>query len=245
MNDYQKQRLTQLRATSFDSLSDVEKKELEMLETIEKMEKQIVEKDSMIGKRDTELDNLKRDLAKMSDGKDKTALEERIKEKEEALEIAKAGLQALKDAQKTNLEHTKTFPSQAPEHGEPADPDEIARLQKAARANDKIKAAVETAVNNMTDEQYNRYKSDPKFKLAVLKEAIPDGDIGVRSPWDDETETKGAPPKSDEDSIKELFGRQVRNGRQLPPGISGRPGQPGRVGGIPPTNERLIDTRTY
>lgn len=252
MNDIQKQRLEQLKSTTSDSLAESEKSELAMLETIEKMSKQIDEKDSMIGKRDTELDNLKKDLAKYSDGKEKDSLEARIKEKEEALDIAKAGLQALKDAQKINFENANKFPKQTPEHGGNVDPTDIARLEKAARTNEQASKAVTLAVNNMTDEEYDKYDEsspwyDPEFKLTILKMAVPDGEKRARSPWGKESEPKGAPPKSAEERLKELFGQQVRNGRSLPPGMSGNPGRPGLVGAgnVPPPRERPIDTSTF
>jgi vacuolar-type H+-ATPase subunit I/STV1 len=223
MNEAQKQRLGQLEAMSSADLTEADKKELAMLRTIERMEKQIIEKDSMIGKRDTELDNLKKASAQASAGKEKDEIEDRIKEKEEALEIAKAGLQALKEAQETNLEIAKRISSNDTGYKERVDPAEIIKLKKLVKADPAAKEKMDKALSEMTDAERN----NPVFIKQCLEQVVSVGEKDAASFWDDVDEPEGAPQKSAEDRLKELFSTQVSNGRRLPPGISGLPGHPG------------------
>lgn len=223
MNEAQKQRLGQLEAMSSADLTEADKKELAMLRTIERMEQQIIEKDSMIGKRDTELDDLKKASAQASAGKEKDAIEDRIKEKEEALEIAKAGLQALKEAQETNLEIAKRISSNDTGYKERVDPAEIIKLKKLVKADPAAKEKMDKALSEMTDAERN----NPVFIKQCLEQVVSVGEKDAASFWDDVDEPEGVPQKSAEDRLKELFSTQVSNGRRLPPGISGLPGHPG------------------
>lgn len=246
MTEAQKQRLSELKAKKPEELEDHEKDHLELLETMEKMAKQIEEKDSLLGKRATDLDNLKKDLEKATDGKEKEALEKRIKEMEEALEISRVGLQALKDAQEQHSKMSEKFPKRSPGHGGDVDPAEIAGLEKKVKASEEAKAAVEKAVSEMTDEEWSRYQADPAYKKQILQFALPAGDSGVRNPWGEEEEPGGEPPKSAEDRMRELFGKQAGNGQRLPPNSSGRGGRGGRVidPNKPTRKERPVDNRT-
>lgn len=248
MTDAQKTRQTELKAKNAEGLTDAEKSELELLDTIEKQANQITEKDSLIGTRATELDNLKKELEQAKDGSsEKEALEQRIAEKQEAIDTANAGLSAIKEAQAQTQKLAEKFPTHKPGDGGDADPKEIARLETAAKGNETATATLTRAVENMTDEEYQRYRTDPSYKLSVLKMAVPEGEPGARTPWADEEEPGGAPPKTEEDRLKELFGEKVNNGRNLPPGSSGRPGHPGYIppSDKPKARERTVDARTY
>lgn len=248
MNEAQKQRLAALKAMKAEELSDAEKSELELLTAMEKMAKQIVEKDSLLGTRATELDNLKKDLEKAKDGKEKDALEERIKEKEDALEIAKAGLQALKDAQELNAKNAERFTKLGPGHGESVDPKELEALEAKAYGDEKIRAEVEKQYKGWDQKDKDAFRNDPKFRKLVFEGVLgTGGDQGDDSPWGAGVKkAEGETNESAEERIKRLFGQQARNGQQLPPFASGRMGH-GRRGedsSKPVRSQRPVDTRT-
>lgn len=247
MNEVQKKRLEELRARKPEELEQAEKTELDLLITIEKMATQITEANSMLGKRATELDNLNKELEKLKDGPEKKALEDRIKEKEEALELARVGLKSLTEAQEQSKKIAEQFPAKSSGHGDHVDPAAVDALEKKAKESPEAKAAVEKAFSAMTAEEKTQFKTDIAFRKKFFEMALPAGDESDDSPWSKEKDGEGViPSKTQEDRLKELFNTGNRNGSRLPPSSSWRAGRtpshsdPNR----PVRRERPVDNRT-
>lgn len=246
MTDVQKTRLEALRGKSESELTDSEKTELGLLVTIEKQDKQITEKDSVIGKRATEIDNLKKEIESAT-GKEKTALEQRLAEKEESISTLKEGLAALKEAKETNSSIAGKLSQEKPGHGDAVDPKELEELERKAFEDEEAKAAIEDLYKNMDGDDKKAYRTDPVFRKGIFERVLgTEGDETDDSPWGSAVKKKeGTPQKTAQERLEELFNGTKEKHRNLPPMSSGRGGR----GRVKPTNmpkpaDRAVDDRT-
>lgn len=245
MNPEQKARLEALRAKSASELTEVEKTELNLLGIIEKQDQRIIEKDTLIGTRATELDNLKKELDGKT-GKDKENLEARIAEKQESVDTLKEALQALKEARETNTDLVGKISHKNPGHGDAVDPKELQELERRAFEDEEAKAAIEELYKNMDDDDKKAYRSDPAFKKGIFERVLSDlGDNTDDSPWGSAVKKEeGTPHETVKERIDELFDGRKNNHRKLPPNSSGRGGR-GRTNStaMPRPTERPVDER--
>lgn len=244
MNQEQKDRLKALSAKSADELTDAEKTELDLLKIIEKQDQRITEKDTLIGTRATELDNLKKELEGKT-GKDKENLEARIAEKQESIDTLKEALQALKEARETNTDLAGKISHKNPGHGDAVDPEELKALKAAAYADEGVRKEVEEAVEALDEEDWNAFQSDKEFQKLFLQRFVNPGDKTKRSLWGDVVKAdEGAPQKTAKERLDELFEGKKNNHRKLPPNSSGRGGR-GRINStaMPQRAERPVDER--
>lgn len=245
MTSEQKARLETLRAMS--DLSDAEKAELELLSVIEKQDKQIAEKDSLIGAKATENDELKKRIESAT-GKEKEDLEKLLADKEDALNTVKAGLDAMKEASKFSMEALGKISTQDLGHGDSVDPEALKALENKAYSDPQVRNEVEKLCEDMDDEDWNAFQSDPKFKQLILQKALGDeGEKADRSPWGSGVKKdEGAPAETAEERMKRLFDNEHRNRGKLPPRSSGRGGRGrGSLPEMPKAAEREVDTRSH
>ena len=238
-----KAKLEALRAKAAEDLTETEKAELALLVTIEKQAGQITEKDSLIGTKGTEIETLKASIATKT-GKEKTALEDQLASKEEALSTMTLGLDALKEAHKINA---AAISPEKPGHGDTVDPKEVEALEAKAYANPKVREEVEKRIEELEDEDWERFQNSLEFKKLFLQTALGSvGDETGRSPWGRGVKKdEGVPEESDKDRVARLFKQEGSNHRRLPPSTSGRGGRGGRgLPGMPKAKERPVDTRT-
>ena len=245
MTPEQKAKLEGLRAKKLEDLSETEKTELDLLATIEKQLKQITEKDSLIGTKATEIEQLRAAVEGKS-GKDKESAEELLKAKEEAMETMKMGLDALKDAHKITAESISKKPEESG-HRETVDPEELKTLEVKAYANAEVRAEIENFYKGMEPEDKLAYRTDDAFKKKVLERFVgSDGDETETSLWSKEvTKTEGVLVETAEERLERLFGEKQGNHRRLPPNSAGR-GSRGKpmMAGMPKPAEREVDTRS-
>jgi len=243
VTEEQKRKLEELKVKLESDRSDAEKIEMGLLETIEKQAVQIAEKDSLIGTKGTEIDTLKKSIESKT-GAEKEALKEQLAAKEEALETMKAGLDALKEAQKINA---STISPTKPGYGDTVDPKEVIELEKRAYSDPLVKEEVEKQIEELDEEDWEAFQSDPKFKMLILQKALGSGsDKTKRSPWGNEVrKDKERSAETPEQRMERLFDKEKGNHRRLPPNSSGRGGRGGRgIPGMPKAKERPVDTRT-
>lgn len=243
MNPELKAKLEALRLKPEEELSDAEKSELSLLTTVEKQATQIAEKDSMIGAKGTELDDLKKSIESKT-GAEKADLESQLASKQEALEAMKFGLDALKDAHKLAANAVNILPEK-PGHGDAVDPEEVEALEAKAQSDPATKSAVEELYKELEPADKLAYKKDPAFKKLLLESVVGnEGEETDDTPWakvvkkeeTDETATQ---------RYKRIFGQQQKSHSKMPLSSSGRSSR-GRKGlpGMPQAEPREVDLRS-
>lgn len=248
MTDAQKARLKELSAKSADQLSDAEKNEMSLLKTVEMQATQLAEKDTLIGKHATKLDDLTRQLASAKP-EDKAALEAKIADQKDLIATLKDATEALRDANKATSDAATRISATKPGQGTFVDRKAIDALEDEVLGIEGGKERVEKAYSQLSDEDAEALETDLAFRNEFFSQALlaAKREKTTRSPWRTQPEDKGVPPQDvDATRIAKLFGNEQAIHRRLPPGSSGRAGAPGRVidPGKPKPVEREVDTRT-
>lgn len=246
MTAEQKARLETLKAKAESDLDASEKTEMSLLLTIEKQSKQIVEKDSLIGAKGTEIGELKKQIEAAS-GAGKEALQKLLDDKQEVLNTLKIGLDALKEANATNKAAADKI-SQAAGNRDTVDPKELEALETKAYADNKARAEAEAIYNGFSDDDKLAYRTDPKFKKMILEKVLgAGGDETDDSLWSAavKKQKEGAPAETPEQRMRRLFDQNQQQHRRMPSPGSGRGGRGGLgAPAKPKPAERELDSRS-